>query len=75
MSSAKPLSVRAKMLLALAAGLIVLCLALLAASSFVIQSGFGKIERDAMQKDLSRLSDELNNSVNQQLVKLKDWST
>ncbi len=75
MTSAKPLSVRAKMLLALAASLVVLTFALVAASSLVIQSGFETVERNAMQKDLSRLTDELNNSVNQQLVKLKDWST
>lgn len=75
MTRKKALSVRSKILFALAASIIVLCAALLAASFFVLQEGFASIERDAMRKDLSRLSDQLGNAVHQELVSLNDWST
>jgi sensor domain CHASE-containing protein len=71
----KALSVRTKILVALVTGMVVLCIAILAASFFVIQAGFAKIEQDAMRKDVSRLSDQLQNAVHQELVSLNDWST
>lgn len=75
MTPKKALSVRSKILLALAVSMVALCAALLAASALIIQTGFARIEEDAVSKDLSRLSDQLASTVDQQLVKLKDWST
>ncbi len=75
MTPKRALSVRSKIVFALLASMVVLCVALLATSLSVLQAGFAKIERDEMQKDLSRLSDELGNAVHQELVSLNDWST
>lgn len=73
--SPKSLSVRTKILIALVVSVLVLYVAILGASYFVIQAGFATIEHDAMRQDVARLTDAVENSVNQELVSLKDWST
>jgi len=70
----KPLSVRIKILLTVAASVVALLLAIYAISNAVLLKSYLDIEQAGMHEDLRRARDAIEEFSNQQMIKLSDWA-
>ncbi len=74
MTTPKPLSVRAKIVLTVIVSVVALSITIYVSTTGLLLKSYLDIEREAMVEDLRRANDAISEFSNQQMIKLSDWA-